>query len=267
MVTFQFALFFILSSVAPAQHIEVKSSCNDITEDGLYYIKPTEYGNVIPVICSRGYTMIDLSLDQSMESFSVYLESWNVETSNGRMKPYFSDDDRFHELWLLTDQFTKFRIAPKCTSCEMTGVHPRRVVGMDYCHCYKPLQSPSTFTVDASELPVVTLSDFSPDELYIDHHIVVKPGRKKMKKQRHLNVMQQDGPTEVHLDNDLKSTPHIRIRDIFETNWIAAVFWSIMVILCVLLAAFGYAKCDSSRPTESNSESSSMPGSAYWIRI
>lgn len=219
--------------------------------------------------------MVDLSLDESMDSYSHYLESWNVGTKhNGQMRPYFDEEVPFHSLWLLTDEFTKFRVAPECTSCVMTGVHTKRASSwMQYCNCYKPLQSPSIFTVDVSELPMVTLSRLSPDELYVDPLIKLKPGRKKQKQQRplrQLDVVHKAGPAEVHLDNDRESMPRIRIEDVFKTNWIAATFWSIMVILCVLIAAFGYTKCErthTSTPSEAESSSSVLPGSAYWIRI
>ena len=53
--------------------IQLYNSCIDL-EDGMFYIKPTEGGPVIPVICSNSYTMIDISLhfDSIMHYFSSY---------------------------------------------------------------------------------------------------------------------------------------------------------------------------------------------------
>ena len=51
-------------------YVEVASSCNKKEENGLYYIKPTRQGKVIPVICNNGYTMLDASLDyDSLKSY------------------------------------------------------------------------------------------------------------------------------------------------------------------------------------------------------
>ena len=55
------------------QTISISSSCNDKDVDGLYYIKPTENGAVIPVICNNGYTMLDASLN--FDEISTYFTS------------------------------------------------------------------------------------------------------------------------------------------------------------------------------------------------
>ena len=57
----------------PRRYIKVYSQCdaNIHQNNGLYYIKPTDDGPVIPVICSNGYTMIDLSLDANLKINSI----------------------------------------------------------------------------------------------------------------------------------------------------------------------------------------------------
>merc|ERR1712087_802228 len=213
-------------------------------------------------ICSEGFTMIDLSLDPSMDSFADYFESWNVFTLQGRTRPYLDDSVLFSDLWLPGDEFTKYRIASQCISCIFTGVRLEDAAEMKkYCNCYQPLQSPTIFMVASSELPEVTSAGRFTDDLYIDHLIKFKPGRNKVRKEGNLNV--RGSPDEMQLDKDLKSAPRIKIHGIFRANWIAAIFWSIMVILCVLAAALGYTKCQPSETTssEAEAESSVLPGS------
>ncbi len=64
----------ILSQTLPSVSITIHSSCNTLI-DGLHYIKPLENNNIIPVICSNGYTMIDPSLN--FESITPYLSSYD----------------------------------------------------------------------------------------------------------------------------------------------------------------------------------------------
>lgn len=52
--------------------VEIPNSCINL-DDGLYYIKPTADGPVIPAICSESYTMIDISLN--FDAISQYFSS------------------------------------------------------------------------------------------------------------------------------------------------------------------------------------------------
>eukprot|EP00486_Rosalina_sp_Unknown_P015534 CAMPEP_0201593512 /NCGR_PEP_ID=MMETSP0190_2-20130828/191093_1 /ASSEMBLY_ACC=CAM_ASM_000263 /TAXON_ID=37353 /ORGANISM="Rosalina sp." /LENGTH=291 /DNA_ID=CAMNT_0048052723 /DNA_START=9 /DNA_END=881 /DNA_ORIENTATION=+ len=100
-------------------YVDIPSSCNAMTQDGLYYIKPTETGKVIPVICSNGYTMIDLSLDLNLESYPSYLTSWSYSRDSTEwIIPSLDDTSSFKQWWLPSDDSTNFRIAKNCLSCE-----------------------------------------------------------------------------------------------------------------------------------------------------
>eukprot|EP01083_Nonionella_stella_P067358 178120_1 len=97
----------------------VYSSCNGITDNGLYYIKPMPNLPVIPVICSNEYVMIDGSLDANLQTLPSYLSSQDY----GRNNKYYTisslDDLSTYRQWLLmADDDTKFNIAPNCMQCE-----------------------------------------------------------------------------------------------------------------------------------------------------
>ena len=68
-------LSFLISiwSISGNDLVSISSSCNDKEVDGLYYIKPTDHGAVIPVICNNGYTMLDASLN--FDQVSTYFTS------------------------------------------------------------------------------------------------------------------------------------------------------------------------------------------------
>lgn len=96
----------------------VSSSCNDIEVDGLYYIKPMPSLPVLPVICSNGYAMLDVSLDQSLRSYPSFLTSWDY----GRIHTFsimsrLDDLSSFREWFLPADNATSFRVSPECTQC------------------------------------------------------------------------------------------------------------------------------------------------------
>eukprot|EP01084_Bolivina_argentea_P301901 520989_1 len=115
------------SLLDPKKYIKVYSQCDPSlnseihTNNGLYYIKPSEDGPVIPVICSNGYTMIDLSLDINLKSIPLYLSSYDY--SRGSLNYVITnldDTSTFRQWWLPSDKNTKFRIAPDCASCEQS---------------------------------------------------------------------------------------------------------------------------------------------------
>eukprot|EP01084_Bolivina_argentea_P135070 238070_1 len=119
---FTVCLLLFSDIITQAKTIELHSSCNDITTDGLYYIKPSEKGAIIPVICSNGYVMIDLSLDINMNSYSSYLSSWDYGRNNmDYILPNLDDKSTFRSWWLLSDSNTKFTVAPNCNSCELSN--------------------------------------------------------------------------------------------------------------------------------------------------
>ena len=62
---------------AKSDTITVYSSCNEINIDGLYYIKPMPSLPILPVICSNGYAMLDVSLDQQLRQYPSFLTSWD----------------------------------------------------------------------------------------------------------------------------------------------------------------------------------------------
>ena len=114
-----FFLFF--SSFASAEYVRIHSSCNDIDRDGLYYIKPTKEGKVIPVLCSNGYTMINPAFDNTLSSYPSYLTSYTYgRSSTDWIIPSLDDTSNFKQWWTPSDEYTKFRIAPNCKSCIST---------------------------------------------------------------------------------------------------------------------------------------------------
>ena len=101
--------------------VTLQSSCNTIEQNGLYYIKPTIDGPVIPVLCSNGYTMIDISFDSNLESYPYYLSSWDYARGHSdHIIPNLDDISTFREWWSISDELTLFRVAENCEICEST---------------------------------------------------------------------------------------------------------------------------------------------------
>ena len=96
----------------------IYSSCNEITDDGLYYIKPMADKPVLPVICSNGYSMLDASLDKNLKIYPSFLTSWDY----GRLNTYYilsrlDDLVTFRDWFIPADDNTKFNIALGCNEC------------------------------------------------------------------------------------------------------------------------------------------------------
>ena len=97
----------------------IYSSCNKITHDGLYYIKPLPDSPILPVICSNGYAMLDGSLDLNMKSIPHLLSSHDYGRFNKHYTVSRLDDlSTFREWLFMADKDTQFRIAPDCMQCE-----------------------------------------------------------------------------------------------------------------------------------------------------
>ena len=108
----------------PKKYIKIYSQCdsNIHTNNGIYYIKPSIDGEVIPVICSNGYTMIDLSLDTNLNSIPSYLSSFDYS----RIDPDYiitnlDDTSTFREWLTFADKSTLFRVAKDCQSCQQSS--------------------------------------------------------------------------------------------------------------------------------------------------
>jgi len=125
-----YALFALTIVQTSDQHLRgdyvtVYSHC-DTTPDskihkdnGLYYVKPSRDGPILPVVCSNGYTMIDGSLDLNLKSLPSFLSSYDYSrTSMNYIITNLDDTATFREWWLPADADTKFRVAKNCKSCE-----------------------------------------------------------------------------------------------------------------------------------------------------
>ena len=98
--------------------ITLSSSCNNMEQDGLYYIKPTQSGPVIPVICSNQYTMIDGSLNTDLQSIPQYLSSWDYARGfKTHIVSQLDDLSTFREWWIPATNTTSFRVANYCQEC------------------------------------------------------------------------------------------------------------------------------------------------------
>ena len=102
------------------QKLSIATSCNDLA-DGVHYIKPSKDGEIIPVVCDNGYTMINLNLNQ--DSISSYFTSWyqTHEEENGVFSPDCDIDTAetsWRDWWEPATSETNFRVSPDCTSCE-----------------------------------------------------------------------------------------------------------------------------------------------------
>ena len=99
--------------------VSIASSCNPHTnKNGLYYIKPTSTGEIIPVICNNGYTMLDASLN--LTQLSTYFTSFyrygsDVQTIYGTD---CSDVSGWRDWFIPANENTKFRVAIGCDECK-----------------------------------------------------------------------------------------------------------------------------------------------------
>ena len=99
-------------------HCDTTPNSNIHINNGLYYIKPFEDGPIIPTICSNGYTMIDPSLDLTLDNIPSYLSSWDYSRlSLNYIITNLDDTSTFREWWLPSNDDTKFRIAHECKQC------------------------------------------------------------------------------------------------------------------------------------------------------
>eukprot|EP01083_Nonionella_stella_P017323 48442_1 len=98
--------------------VSISSSCNDKTVDGLYYIKPSEKGSIIPVICSGGYTMLDASLNY--ESLSTYFTSMYQYGDEIKMMygTDCGDSSGWRDWYVPANDNTNFRVALGCEECK-----------------------------------------------------------------------------------------------------------------------------------------------------
>ena len=120
-------------------YITIYSSCSDITEDGMYYIKPLpDSDTILPVICSNGYVMLDGSLDENLLSYPSLLSS----NDYGRFNKYYLisdlDDLSTYREWLLfANENTKFNVAPGCMSCQNGQFDDNTVYYIDsHTYCF-----------------------------------------------------------------------------------------------------------------------------------
>ena len=113
--SFLFAIY--LTETLSSSQIAIPTSCNDQSIDGVYYIKPTASGNVIPVICSNGYTMLDLSLNEhAIRSYftSFYQYGDEFRTIYGTD---CGESSAWKDWYIPADSDTQFRVADQCTEC------------------------------------------------------------------------------------------------------------------------------------------------------
>ncbi len=106
------------SLMDPQKYVKIYSQCDPSPNsaihknNGLYYIKPSETKPVIPVICSNGYTMLDLSLDTNLKSIPSYLSSYDYSRgSTDYLITNLDDTSTFREWWLPSNKNTKFHVA------------------------------------------------------------------------------------------------------------------------------------------------------------
>ena len=98
--------------------VSISSSCNDKDVDGVYYIKPTETGAIIPVICSGGYTMIDASLN--IDDIQTYFTT--MYRYGDMFKNIYgtdcSDSGGWRDWFIPANKKTKWRVADECEGCK-----------------------------------------------------------------------------------------------------------------------------------------------------
>ena len=103
--------------------ISISSSCNDFKKDGLYYIKPTTDGEIIPVICQDGYTMLDVSLNfDSIKTYftSIYKYGDDDQSMYGTD---CGDSGGWRDWFIPANKNTKFRVARNCLECKSGGLY------------------------------------------------------------------------------------------------------------------------------------------------
>lgn len=65
--------------------------------------------------------MLDPSLDLSLTNFPSYLSSWDYSRlSLNYILTNLDDTATFREWWLPADQYTTFRVASQCQSCQQS---------------------------------------------------------------------------------------------------------------------------------------------------
>ena len=103
--------------------VSISSSCNTKTKNGLYYIKPIIDGEIIPVICNNGYTMIDASLN--LDSYSGYFTS--LYRYGDDRRPMYgtdcSDSSGWRDWFIAANENTKFRVALECQECISGSIY------------------------------------------------------------------------------------------------------------------------------------------------
>ena len=115
LLQFIWAVFLATSSL-PSE-ITVPSSCNDQTVDGLYYVKPTAAGPIMPAICSNGYTMVDPSLN--LDAIQQYFTSF-YRYGDEFVTVYGTDcgeSSGWTDWFIPADSDTQFRVANDCSEC------------------------------------------------------------------------------------------------------------------------------------------------------
>eukprot|EP01084_Bolivina_argentea_P276315 471466_1 len=141
-------LGWLLLTAVVVQSVQLHSSCNDL-DDGLRYILPKETGNVIPVICNNGYTIIDISLNQDV--ISTYFSSFDNKYSQPTDTHMMTNDGNdfmiygtecgdlssWRSFWTPADKDTLFRVSPDCVQCETSHSYDENVAYYmtNYYHC------------------------------------------------------------------------------------------------------------------------------------
>lgn len=114
------ASWSIIHAQPSDEMVTIYSSCNEVKENGLYYIAPmADYPQrILPVICSNGYAMIDGSLDMDTNTLRQFITSWDEGPWQlGRIFSRLDDLSTFRQWWLPADKDTKFRVAKNCGTC------------------------------------------------------------------------------------------------------------------------------------------------------
>jgi len=131
--------------------ISVHTSCVNL-EDGVYYIKPTADGAVIPVICSNWYTMIDLSLN--FDAIVPYFSSWAYAKSDTYLiGPALNEMISWRDWWSVADDTYTFRSASNCHKCYSDDTYGDNSAYYmsSYYFCFSTTMDPQC-DADGSEL-------------------------------------------------------------------------------------------------------------------
>eukprot|EP00486_Rosalina_sp_Unknown_P015966 CAMPEP_0201593420 /NCGR_PEP_ID=MMETSP0190_2-20130828/191025_1 /ASSEMBLY_ACC=CAM_ASM_000263 /TAXON_ID=37353 /ORGANISM="Rosalina sp." /LENGTH=1007 /DNA_ID=CAMNT_0048052595 /DNA_START=113 /DNA_END=3138 /DNA_ORIENTATION=- len=132
------ASWSIIHAQPSDEMVTIYSSCNEVKENGLYYIAPmADYPQrILPVICSNGYAMIDGSLDMDTNTLRQFITSWDEGPWQlGRIFSRLDDlstfDNGGYQLIKIQNleslkivvhvqqapDDTKFRVAKNCGTC------------------------------------------------------------------------------------------------------------------------------------------------------